>query len=217
MNNPQCLVDGQVGGPPPEELDPSTSGEPREPGAYRLCLAVRPTDPFVRDVPKHVRVRITPAFASWALQTRSIVEQGMVPAAGYEDQRPVWLSCVSDDAAGEDDDERFLGRLATARVHVSRDGVTWRTVLEPGEVHLETELLCFEELTDLVLRAAAQSSSRESVPMHIAQCIPAALISPPAPTPKVRRGLRALLHRTQRLWPTHSEPHAPSPHKEVER
>jgi hypothetical protein len=52
---------------------------------WRFTAVIRP----FHDVAKHARLRITPAFARWALQIRSIVERGRVPAAGYEDHRPV--------------------------------------------------------------------------------------------------------------------------------
>lgn len=216
MKDMQPSDEGMLGRPPPVEPDPSRSGEPKEPGAYIFCLAVRASDPSVQDAPKNARVRITPAFARWALQMRLLVERGASHALVYEDARPTWLSYASADACGDDDDEDFARPLAPTCIHVSREGVAWRSVLCPGEVHIETEPLCFEELTELVLRAAARSSPRGGELIHIAECIPVALSAATASAAAARRGLHALLHKTQRIWPVKSQARAPGPHKEVE-
>ena len=217
MKDTPPSIEGMLGPPPLAELDSLRSAEAMEPGTAILCLAVRANDSFLHEAPKSARVRVTPAFARWALQLRLLIERGLANAAVFEDRRPQWFSCASSEECGEDD-ERFAGLLPAVHVHVSREGVTWRAALGGSQVPIETEPLCFEELSELVLRASTPSSRRSGGPIPIAKCIPAALTSPSAHSVGARRVLPTLRQgKTKRRGPARSGHRPTSAHKEVDR
>lgn len=172
MTHPQPSAEGALGRPPPADIDASDCGGSMDGRACLFYLAVHVIDAAAQSAPTHARVRITPAYARWALEMRCPAEEHLEPIA-YEDDRPAWLAYTTGDSQQED--EPYLGQVGPSYVHIDREGLRWCTVLCAHQARIGTEPVCFEELAELVVRSAARQRP-SSGPVRIVDCIPSELL-----------------------------------------